>query len=96
MPGVMSEPTNKNVRPGDADSPALSSTLAWLREVDGRLMHKRDDPHAPDGWVAIVRTPAPTGRKAQLILGFGDSAIEAVSTARDSWQEAWREISATH
>lgn len=67
--------------------------LAWLREVDGRLMCKRDDPGAPDGWVAVVKTPASTARRARVILGFGDSAAAAVARARDAWQTVWRETS---
>ena len=68
----------------------------WLRDVDGRLMCKSDDPESPAGWVAIVRTPAATGRAGQLILGFGDSASTAVETARESWDKVWRELSSLH
>lgn len=90
----MSSPRNTTT-PAGADA-EYSRAVAWLREVDGRLMRKRDDPDGPEGWVAIVKTPAPAARPAQLILGFGESPVAAVSTARDAWQTAWREISTVH
>ncbi|HKJ25888.1 MAG TPA: hypothetical protein VKB65_13770 [Myxococcota bacterium] len=74
----------------------IERAVRWLREVDGRLLCKRDDPEGPDGWVAVVKTPAATGRSAQLIVGFGDSALAAVETAQERWDHAWREISAVH
>lgn len=74
----------------------IERAVRWLREVDGRLLCKRDGPDAPDGWVAVVRTPAATGRSAQLIVGFGDSALAAVETAQEHWEHAWSEISAVH
>ena len=90
----MSDPQSRHAsRPG---IDAAASAAAWLREVDGRLMRKREDPDGPDGWVAIVRTPATTAHKARVIVGFGDSAAGAVSTARDAWQRVWREISTIH
>jgi hypothetical protein len=79
-----------------AESRQTEDAVRWLREVGGRLMCKSDDPEGPDGWVAIVKTPAATGRGGQLILGFGDSALTAVETAQQSWDHAWREISALH
>lgn len=79
-----------------APTRALEQAVRWLREVDGRLMCKRDDPDGPDGWVAIVRTPSATGRRGQVIVGFGESALDAVETAQASWDDAWREISALH
>ena len=74
----------------------LEDAVHWLHEVEGRLMCKRDAPDDPDGWVAIVKTPAASGHRGQVILGFGDSAVAAVQTARESWQDAWREISTVH
>jgi len=74
----------------------LELAVRWLRDVDGRLLFRRDDPDGADGWVAVVKTPAATGRSAQLILGFGDSALAAVETAQEHWQHAWRKISAVH
>jgi hypothetical protein len=74
----------------------LERAVRWLREVDGRLLCKRDEPDAPDGWVAVVKTPAATGQPAQLILGFGDSALAAVETAQERWDHAWREIGTVH
>ncbi len=64
---------------------AEARAAAWLREVDGRLMRKREDPDGPEGWVAIVKTPAATAKRSQVILGFGDSPVAAVSTAREAW-----------
>lgn len=78
------------------DGAALADAVRWLRAVDGRLMRKRDDPDGPDGWVAIVKTPAATGRGAQLILGFGASAVAAVETAQERWDDAFRELSTLH
>jgi hypothetical protein len=74
----------------------LERAFRWLVEVNGRLLCKRDEPEAEDGWVAIVKTPAAPGHGAQLILGFGDSALSAVETAQERWDSAWREISAIH
>jgi len=91
----MTTPPGTSARQADP-SLAYARAIAWLREVDGRLMHKRDDPDGPDGWVAIVRTPGATGRGGHLILGFGDSPVAAVSTARDAWHDAWRESGAVH
>lgn len=76
--------------------PDFAEAVRWLRQVDGRLMRRRDDPDGPDGWVAIVKTPAGTGRRSQLIVGFGDSAVTAVETAQQSWQRIWRELSTVH
>ena len=68
---------------------ALAEAVRWLQSVDGRLMRRREDVPGPDGWVALVRTPAATGERAQLIIGVGDSLVEAVETARESWQHAF-------
>lgn len=78
------------------DARKIADAVRWLREVDGRLMCKTEEPGSPDGWVAIVKTPAATGRGGQLILGFGDSALTAVETAQESWDDAWRKVSALH
>ena len=78
----------------DADR-GEEGAIAWLREVEGRLLYKRDDPDGPDGWVAVVKTPAAGERKAQVILGFGDSATAAVRTARQAFDEACRRPPAT-
>lgn len=79
-----------------ASNESLEQAVRWLREVDGRLMCRREDPDAPDGWVAIVKTPATTGHGAQLILGFGDSALSAVETAQERWDDAWRPLGTRH
>ncbi len=78
------------------ESIELEEAVRWLHQVDGRLMRKDEDPTSPDGWVAIVKTPAATGQGSQVILGFGDSALAAVATAQQSWDQAWREISSVH
>jgi len=75
---------------------ALESAVRWLREVDGRLLHKprADDPR--DGWVAVVKTPALPDDGAQVILAFGDSPVAAVETAQERWDAAWRRRGAVH
>jgi len=78
------------------DTVRLEEAVRWLREVDGRLMCRREAPESRDGWVAIVKTPMAPGRGAQLILGFGDSALAAVATAQERWDDAWREFGAVH
>jgi hypothetical protein len=82
--------------PFPAPDASIEQAVRWLREVDGRLMCRREDPDGPDGWVAIVRTPATTGRGAQLILGFGDSALAAVETAQERWDHAFGPSSTRH
>ncbi|MBW2446980.1 MAG: hypothetical protein JRG83_13755 [Deltaproteobacteria bacterium] len=89
--GVAARPDSHKI-----DSRKIEEAVQWLREVDGRLMCKSQEPRSPDGWVAIVRTPAATGRSSQVIIGFGDSALTAVETAQESWDDAWREVSALH
>jgi len=78
------------------DPARLEEAVRWLHEVDGRLMRRREAPASQDGWVAIVKTPAAPGRGAQLILGFGDSALAAVATAQERWDDAWRALGAVH
>lgn len=86
----------------DADRDATARSredaraIAWLHEVDGRLMRKREAADAPDGWVAIVRTPPTPGHTGRLILGFGESASRAVETARDAWVKAALETRTVH
>jgi hypothetical protein len=46
--------------------------------------------------VAVVKTPAATGRPAQLIVGFGATAVAAVATAQQAWQRVWRDLSSVH
>ena len=75
----------------EARDPDLAEAVRWLHQVDGRLMRRRKDSPGPGGWVAIVKTPSATGEPSQLILGCGDSLLEAVETARESWQQLWSE-----
>jgi len=83
-----------NARP--SSHPDFVAAVRWLRQVDGRLLRRPDDPDGPDGWVAVVKTPAATGRPAQLIVGFGASAVAAVETAQQAWQRIWRDLSSVH
>ncbi len=80
----------------EADVEVSAQSIDWLREVDGQLMRNREDPEGPNAWVAIARTPAPTGRRGKLILGFGESAEEAASAAESSWRQVWGGMSAMH
>ena len=83
-----------SVRP--SSDPAFVAAVSWLRQVDGRLLCRPDDPDGPDAWVAVVKTPSATGRPAQLIVGFGASAVAAVATAQQTWQRIWRDLSSVH
>jgi hypothetical protein len=83
-----------SVRP--SSDPAFVAAVRWLRQVDGRLLCRPDDRDGPDGWVALVKTPAATGRPAQIIVGFGATAVAAVTTAQQAWQRAWRDLSSVH
>jgi hypothetical protein len=78
-----------------SDDPDFVAAVRWLRQVDGRLLCRPDDA-GPDGWVAVVKTPAATGCPAQLIVGFGATAVAAVVTAQQAWQRVWHDLSSVH
>jgi len=75
---------------------ALATAFRWLQRVDGRLLCKPDAPDGPDGWVAIVRTPAAPGHRGEVILGFGDSPLAALETVQERWDRAWHAHGPAH
>ena len=58
----------------------------WLRSVDGELYRS---PSRHGLWVAVVRTPAFTGKRSQMIIAVGDTALEAAHAAACQWHSAW-------
>ena len=71
--------------------------IAWLRSVDGELYRTPTGNATNLGvWVAVVRTPAFEGSRAQLIIAVGDTALEAAEAAACQWRSAWDQVPQGH
>ncbi len=81
------------------EGPILASeheALRWLRQVEGVVYHNRNDADGDNAWVAVVRTPAASGKTGKIILAFGESIQEAAGAAEEEWNALWTSMSATH
>ena len=61
------------------------AAAAWLEEVDGRLYRTPPQSGERRAWVAVVRSPKP--ERKTLIVGIGESMVEAAAVAARQWRE---------
>ena len=67
--------------------------LRWLQQVDGSIFHNSET-ESENAWVAVVRTPAHSGRTGKIILAFGDTLSAAAEAAEQEWETLWESFGA--
>ncbi len=72
-----------------------NEALRWLKQVDGSIFHNSETA-CESAWVAVVRTPAPQGRRGKIILAFGETLSAAAGAAEQEWQTLWESFGSSH
>ena len=70
--------------------------VAWLREVEGRLYRSGPDATGRSAWVAVVRTPGPSGARGKLIIAVGATLEDAATSAEVEWRKLWSALGPVH
>ena len=85
-------------RPSDAHRPPRTAEEArrWIRAVGGQVLRNPERDPAGEGWVALVRTPAPPGRRGKLIVAFGPTFVDATAAAERSFTEHLETAGSVH
>ena len=81
------------------EEPAIISeeeALGWLHQVDGSVYQNSQPDDVESAWVAVVQTPAASGRVGNLIIAFGESLTHAASAAAEQWERYWSSIGPIH
>jgi len=84
---------------GLQEEPAIiteAEALGWLHQVDGSIYQNSQPDDVESAWVAVVQTPAASGRLGSLIIAFGESLTDAASAAEEQWERYWSSIGPIH